>query len=105
MPKACIVCAAAADVYCHNDDAYLCFECDHTVHSAHPLAQTHRRTPIGELTGAEEDLDEGVVPQQLVPMNKAVRLGCEASVRVVSVDVQHVPVPPYRCIETKKGSL
>ena len=74
MAPACIVCGAAADVYCHNDDANLCFACDHTVHSAHALALTHHRTPIAELAAADDSLENIVVPQELLPLNKAVRL-------------------------------
>lgn len=43
---ACVVCASTATVYCHNDEAYLCDECDVKVHSANPLASRHRRTQV-----------------------------------------------------------
>lgn len=47
--KTCIVCEGSAQLYCFNDDAYLCKGCDNQVHSANALAQKHRRAPICEL--------------------------------------------------------
>lgn len=43
---ACAVCGAPAQVWCHNDEALLCDTCDTIVHSASPLAMTHKRTQI-----------------------------------------------------------
>lgn len=54
--KKCVVCSAPAEVFCHNDDAYLCALCDVTVHHAHPLAASHTRVPIGK-PDKEESLD------------------------------------------------
>ena len=77
MAPACVVCACPSDVYCHNDEAYLCFACDHTVHSAHALARTHHRTPIGEAVPQTDSIDEHIaVPQDLMPLDKQV---CYAS--------------------------
>ena len=44
--KKCVVCSAPAEVFCHNDNAYLCAVCDVTVHQAHPVAASHHRVPI-----------------------------------------------------------
>eukprot|EP00892_Ulva_mutabilis_P002751 jgi/Ulvmu1/12477/UM009_0129.1 len=51
--KKCIVCSSPAEIFCHNDNAYLCALCDATVHQAHPLAASHVREPIGKATSCD----------------------------------------------------
>ena len=55
--KKCVVCSSPAEIFCHNDNAYLCALCDSTVHQAHPLAASHVREPIGKVH-AEDSLDQ-----------------------------------------------
>jgi hypothetical protein len=46
--KVCAVCTRkASTVYCRNDDAFLCAECDASAH-ANPLAARHLRVPASE---------------------------------------------------------
>lgn len=45
----CIVCEMAAAVYCENDQAYLCSECDHKIHSSNLVASRHVRVKVCEL--------------------------------------------------------
>lgn len=47
--KNCIVCQGQAEVFCHQDEAYLCLTCDEQVHSANVLARRHQRTKLCEL--------------------------------------------------------
>lgn len=49
---ACVVCAAAAKVYCDADKAFLCTDCDKKVHSSNVLAARHVRKPVCELCKA-----------------------------------------------------
>lgn len=81
MSPVCVVCACPANVYCHNDDANLCFGCDHIVHSAHAVAASHRRTPIGDCVPQTDRKSEDAnaddlfaVPQELPPIGKTERL-------------------------------
>lgn len=48
----CFVCRERATIWCHNDEAALCAVCDHAVHSAGPLAWTHRRTALVAKVGS-----------------------------------------------------
>ena len=46
----CSMCASqAATLWCHNDAAALCAQCDQSVHSRNPLAARHVRVPLCEL--------------------------------------------------------
>jgi hypothetical protein len=46
----CSMCAGqAATLWCHNDSAALCAQCDQSVHSRNPLAARHVRVPLCEL--------------------------------------------------------
>lgn len=45
----CCVCESPAKLWCENDKAFLCAECDHKVHSSNALAARHSRFPICEL--------------------------------------------------------
>lgn len=45
----CVVCQAAATLYCQNDNAFLCKECDVTIHSSNVVAQRHTRVKVCEL--------------------------------------------------------
>lgn len=45
----CVVCQAAAFVYCHNDQAFLCAGCDSSIHSSNALAARHCRVKVCEL--------------------------------------------------------
>ncbi|KAG2500283.1 hypothetical protein HYH03_001861 [Edaphochlamys debaryana] len=45
---ACVVCAAAAAVYCDNDKALLCNACDVRVHTSNPVAARHTRHNLCE---------------------------------------------------------
>lgn len=75
MAPVCVVCACPADLYCHNDDANLCYACDHAVHSAHAITRNHRRTPIRGCCAKDDSLDEHIaVPQELLPLGKTERL-------------------------------
>lgn len=49
MPVQCVVCTAQAEVYCENDQAFLCNACDNTVHTSNPLASRHVRLRVCEL--------------------------------------------------------
>lgn len=47
--KVCTLCTRkASTVYCRNDDAFLCAECDASAH-ANPLAARHIRVPASEM--------------------------------------------------------
>lgn len=46
-PRTCDAChAAACNLYCQTDSAYLCFSCDEYIHAANPQALQHRRVLI-----------------------------------------------------------
>lgn len=45
----CVVCSAPAKVYCENDKAFLCKECDVTIHTSNALAAKHTRVPTCDL--------------------------------------------------------
>lgn len=45
----CVVCQAAATLYCDNDKAFLCADCDHRIHSINAVAARHTRTRLCEL--------------------------------------------------------
>lgn len=42
---ACVLCCAPAAVFCRNDEAFLCGDCDLDVHKSSSLAATHERLP------------------------------------------------------------
>lgn len=47
--RACDTCqSAACKVYCHADSAYLCYNCDTTIHSANRVASRHERVLVCE---------------------------------------------------------
>lgn len=46
-PRTCDAChAAACNLYCQTDSAYLCFSCDEYIHAANPQALQHRRVLV-----------------------------------------------------------
>lgn len=45
----CIVCQLPAIVYCQNDQAFLCKECDNKTHNCNPVAARHLRVKVCEL--------------------------------------------------------
>lgn len=46
-PRTCDAChAAACNLYCQTDSAYLCFSCDEYIHAATPQALQHRRVLV-----------------------------------------------------------
>lgn len=80
MPGKVVPCAlcqtGAAAVYCVNDDANLCTECDASVHAGNPLLARHERRPLSAMACQAEcasaactaatdctDADVCVVPQ------------------------------------------
>lgn len=42
---ACVLCRAPAALYCRNDDAFLCSQCDIQVHGCIPALSSHERVP------------------------------------------------------------
>ncbi|KAM0028961.1 putative transcription factor interactor and regulator Znf-B family [Helianthus debilis subsp. tardiflorus] len=42
--KKCELCSHIARIYCHSDNACLCYNCDQTVHSSNFLVAKHSRT-------------------------------------------------------------
>ncbi|KAL8195525.1 hypothetical protein R6Q57_025928 [Mikania cordata] len=42
--KRCELCSHFARIYCQSDNASLCYDCDHTVHSSNFLVAKHSRT-------------------------------------------------------------
>ncbi|XP_071730178.1 uncharacterized protein [Rutidosis leptorrhynchoides] len=40
----CELCSQSAQIYCQSDNASLCYDCDHNVHSANFLVAKHSRT-------------------------------------------------------------
>lgn len=46
-PRTCDAChAAACNLYCQTDSAYLCFSCDECIHAANPQALQHHRVLV-----------------------------------------------------------
>nr|XP_023891878.1 zinc finger protein CONSTANS-LIKE 1-like [Quercus suber] len=46
-PRTCDAChAAACNLYCHTDSAYLCFSCDECIHAANPQVLQHHRVLV-----------------------------------------------------------
>lgn len=47
--QTCLVCASQASVFCENDGAFLCRECDHKVHTSNAVVARHNRVRVCEL--------------------------------------------------------
>lgn len=72
---ACVLCRDPAAVYCRNDDAFLCSQCDSQVHSASSAAAAHERCPAAAMAPACAPSESAAASSLPTPTAQQLRCG------------------------------
>ena len=77
----CVLCRDPAAVYCRNDDAFLCSQCDSQVHSSSSGAAAHERCPAAAMAAACAASESAAASS--LPTPTAQQLRCGAALRLL----------------------